>query len=600
MSAQITLKDAFWAPRIRVDRDVTIPAMYRQLKESPRWNSLKHTWKHGDPNQPHLDWDSDIAKFVESVCCAMRHVDSKSAQHATFLSWVDEAIDMIATAQGPDGYINTYHTVVAPEDRWNNVAHNIELYDAGHLLEAAVSHYKSTQSARFLDIMKRYINYIGTIFGPEEGKLHGYPGHQEIELALFRLYEVCPEDRYFKLAQYFIEERGKGKTKFFDDEARTRGDDPETWIPPPPPGVDIPYFPKPRDYWYMQAETPIRELQKIRGHSVRTQYYLAAVQDLANITHDKTLDKAVDNLWRNMVDSKLYIHGGIGSNHLWEGFDEDYELPLDGYAETCASIGILFLGKRMLQRRLSGEIARVMERALYNNIIGGVSLDGTSFFYNQPLSTDKMARSNWFEVCCCPPNLGRLLNSLEEYVFTTKGSLVALNLYIGAEYKSDNVKINVSTTYPWEGKVEIYLQSQCEVAFAIREPEQPYQISTESNVVDGYIHYDPRIWNTTIVLSINISPRVIESHPMVQATKGKVAVERGPFVYALETMDTPTPLDEVVLRPGQQFQERKLKIQDTEVVALQTGEFQLVPYFAWGNRKPGEGLRVWINKDGSA
>lgn len=598
------IDDAFWNPRIKVNQQVTIPIMYKQLRESPRWDSLKHTWKHGDPDdlRPHMDWDSDVAKFVEAVCCALKWIPASEPLHATFLSWVEEAIDMVEAAQGPDGYINTYHTVVAPEARWTNVAHNIELYDAGHLLEAAVTHYQVTGSTRFLDIMSRYVDYICTIFGPEPDKIHGYPGHQEIELALFRLYQVRPEQRYFDLANYFIEQRGYRQGEFFDMEARARGDDPETWIPPPPPGVTVPYFTGPRAYWYMQADEPIRETRQVRGHSVRVTYYLSAVQDLATLKGDRSLDAAVDRLFDNMVDCHMYIHGGIGAMHRWEGFGENYELSLNGYAETCASIGILFLGRRMLRRRLSRKVARTMERALYNNVLAGVSLDGTSFFYDQPLSTDRSTRHTWFEVCCCPPNLSRFLNSLEDYVFTVRpqSQTVALNLYIGSEYESaaGDVHVKVATKYPWEGHVEVSVHSQSEVGLAIREPDHPYEISPSpehSSVKDGYIHFPPKRWNSeTLTLSFPLSPKLVRSHPLVQATQGMVAVERGPLVYCLEAIDTAQPLESVIIDPREDFKEERIQIADVPVVALQAKNFRLVPYFACSNRRPGEGLRVWM------
>ncbi|OIW30433.1 DUF1680-domain-containing protein [Coniochaeta ligniaria NRRL 30616] len=597
--ARVKIDDAFWNARIQVDRKVTIPYMFRQLKESPRWNSLKHTWKHGDPDQPHMDWDSDVAKFIEAVCRALNWIPEADPIYSTYSSWVEEAVDMIEAGQGPDGYFNTYHTVVVPEERWTNVTHNIELYDAGHLLEAAVTHYGVTKSTRFLDIMCRYVDYICTIFGPEPGKIHGYPGHQEIELALFRLYHVRPEKRYFELAQYFLEQRGYQDGEFFDNEARARGDDPATWIPPPPPGVDISYFPHPRAYWYMQANQQIRDTEKLCGHSVRSMYHLAAVQDLASLTGDKTLNEAVDRLFDNMVECHMYLHGGIGSIHVWEGYGENYELPLDGYAETCASIGILFLGQRMLQRQLSRRVAEVMERALYNNVAAGVSLDGTSFLYDQPLSTDHMKRHSWFEVCCCPPNLSRFLNSLEEYVFTVSDNTIALNLYIGSHYKSDTVEVKVSTKYPWDGHVAVQIHSETEIAFAMRQPRDTYKISAsvKGSVDNGYIHFGPKKWDETIVLTFDMQPRLVKPHHLVKSTQGLVAVERGPFVYALESRDAVGPLDSVALSSSDKLSEEKVQIGGLDVISLRSGDFRLIPYFACGNRSQGEGLRVWL-KDG--
>jgi DUF1680 family protein len=338
-------------------------------------------------------------------------------------------------------------------------------------------------------------------------------------------------------------------------------------------------------------------------------YHLAALQDLAVLKDDPSLQAAVDRLFDNMVDCHLYIHGGIGAMHQWEGFGDNHELPLDGYAETCASIGIMFLGRRMLQHRLDRKVALAMERALYNNIVAGVSLDGTSFFYDQPLATDHATRHSWFEVCCCPPNLSRFLNSLEDYVFTPAdgGHGVALNLYIGAQYRSADIEVVVATKYPWEGHVEVSIRSlsqgqekQTGFAFAMREPEPPYTLSASGySVRDGYIHFPPKKeWNDTITLSFAITPKLVRSHPQVQATQGMVAVERGPFVYCVETMDSVEPLDASLIDPREGFKEKTLKVADVEVISLRTKTLQMVPYFVWGNRKPGEGVRVWLKNAG--
>ena len=557
------IDDTFWNKRIEVTRTSTLPSMLDQLKITGRWDCLKLKWNHGDPNTPHIFWDSDIAKFVEGLCYGLQYMDKKDSQYAQFVvEWIDEAVDMIQAAQGPDGYINTYFTVVEPENRWKNICHQHELYCAGHLLESAIGHYESTGSERFLDVMCRYIDYICQVFGPKPGQKHGYPGHPEIELALVRLYAVRPEKRYYDLLNYFVEQRGYNNAEFYDQEARERGDDPLTYI-------HRAKWPTPRSYWYCQSEDLTRNLTEIKGHSVRAMYYLAGVQGLANINGDKTLDDAVQRLWRNMIDTKLYIHGGIGAIKQWEGFGDEYELPLTCYAETCASIGILFLGKQMLERKLEREVAQVMERALYNDVLGGISIDGRSFYYDQPLVGMGMKRQDWFKVSCCPPNVSRLFNSLDKYVFTVKRDFVAVNLWIGSVYCTDDVNIKITTSYPHQGFIQVDISTQKPLGFAIRAPEQ-CQLSTELpyQETNGYLCFDSRIWDDKIVIEFELPTKIIHPNPKVESTKGKLAIERGPFVYALEQSGYSGPLSTVSISDETQFEKEETSTDGAHYVAL--------------------------------
>uniref|UniRef100_A0A060TEY4 ARAD1D18040p n=1 Tax=Blastobotrys adeninivorans TaxID=409370 RepID=A0A060TEY4_BLAAD len=596
----MTPVNGFWNQRAAVTRTATLPAMYRQMKDTGRWDAMRMTWKKGDPNEPHIFWDSDIAKVVESACYALMHMDKSDPQYETFMAWIDDAIDMIKKAQGPDGYVNIYYTVVAPEKRWTDVAHQHELYCAGHLLEAAVAHHKLTGSNEFLDVMCKYIDYICTVFGPGDDQLHGYPGHPEIELALVRLLEVRSEKRYLDLLTYFVNERGNNGGEFYDHEAENLGIDPMNFIPGP--HYKGKSWPDPPCHWYMQAEAPIRELKEIKGHSVRAMYLLAGVQGLANITKDKSLDQAVDRLWRNMVDTKMYINGGIGAVHEWEGFDKEYELPLGCYAETCASIGILFLGKRILERKLDGEIPSVMERALYNDVIGGVSLDGTSFYYDQPLVGRGLKRSSWFEVSCCPPNLARLLNSLDMYAFTLKDDTLAVNMWIDGKYKvSDGVKVIMKTDYPLQGKVELEVLSDKEIELDIHVPEDDFKSSISGNMKDGYLRLSKRKWNDKITIEYDMKPKVVRPDPRVEATKGTLAVERGPFVYGLEQSGSSLPVKDVSIPLDAKFEEEQVTIESTTVIALNhtlpSGDkVQLLPYFVLGNRVPGEDFVVFFSE----
>ncbi|KAK9476109.1 hypothetical protein V1514DRAFT_201709 [Lipomyces japonicus] len=592
------INDKFWDSRIAVTRTATLPAIFKQTKETGRWDSILLKWKHGDTNEPHIFWDSDIAKLIESVVFALNYTAHDDPQRELFLSWINEAIRRIGLAQHDDGYINIYYSVVKPGKQWTDLAHNHELYCAGHLLEAAVAHYQVTGSTVFLDIITHYVDHIARTFGPHDNQKKGYPGHQEIELALLKLYAVKPEKKYLDLAQFFIEQRGFNHGEYYDQEAIAQGIDPLKYVP----GNGHPSWPEPPSYWYMQADDQIRNLEKIKGHSVRALYYLTAVQGLANITNDQTLHDAVHRLWTNMVDTKLYVHGGIGAIKDWEGFGDDYYLPLKCYSETCASIAILFLGKQILEHGLDGSVAAVMERALYNNVLGGISLDGTAFYYDQPLIGTGLKRSTWFECSCCPPNVTRLFNNLEEYVFTEAEDFLAVNLWIGASYVKKDFTVHVATEYPHEGQIKVDLSSETPVGFAIRAPDVEYEISIKSgsSIKNGYIYFEPRKWKDTLIISFDLKPKIIKPHKLVEATKGKLAIERGPFVYAVEQTSSAVPVGEVTITQETEFEQKQVEIEGVHVTALSTTvngkPVEFLPYFVIGNRNPGEDFAVWIDE----
>jgi uncharacterized protein len=592
------IDNSFWNQRVQVTQAATLPAMYSQMKQTGRWDAMRLTWKKGDENEPHIFWDSDIAKVVESACYALRGLEDPELSKQ-FKSWIDDAVDMIKKAQQPDGYINIHFTVVEPENRWKDVAHMHELYCAGHLLEAAIAHHEVTKSNEFLDVMCRYIDYICTVFGPGKNQLHGYPGHPEIELALVRLLSIRNEPRYLSLLKFFVDERGKNGGEFYSQEAKNLGIDPMNFVPGKfntgKPWPDAPCF------WYMQAEAPIRELTEIKGHSVRAMYLLAGVEGLANFTKDSTLNDAVDRLWRNMIDTKFYIHGGIGAVHQWEGFAPEHDLPLDCYAETCASLAILFLSKQILNRKLDGEIPRVMERALYNDAIGGVSLDGKSFYYDQPLVGRGMKRSSWFEVSCCPPNLARVLNSLDFYAYTERDDIFAINMWMGGKHHSKDVSATITSDYPSRGNIEIDLVTERELEFALYLPDTQYISNIEGKVVDGYLRFTPRKWNTKISVSYDIKPKIVHPSSKVSSTKGMVAIERGPFVYGVEQSGSSIPLNQISLSESSKFSEELVTVEGTTFVALNlqsedNEKVQFVPYFVLGNRVPGEDFRVYVNE----
>lgn len=602
------IKDDFWSERIRTVSTNTLPSMYKLLHETGRWDFFDFNWKEGI--SPHIFWDSDIAKFMEAVCFAIKYTEEGDARNLQYKSWMDDITRMTLKAQQPDGYLNTYFTQVKPTERFKNVAEEHELYCCGHLIEAAVAYHEATGSKVLVECLCRYLDLICDTFGDESGKLHGYPGHQEIELALVKLIKIVPEPRYKKLLDYFIEQRGYKNGKFYDDQARARGLDPDTYRPEGDydhlPGVHFDsLWPTPRSYWYFQADVLVRDAQEVKGHAVRQVYFLTAVQALASHKDDDGLRTAVKRLFKNMVDKKLYIHGGIGAIARWEGFGEDHDLRWDGYSETCASIGLVLLCEKMLVDNLDREVALVMERALYNDVLGGVSVDGESYFYNQPITGEKgLKRLSWFSVSCCPPNVARLFNSLEKYAYLLSSDSIAIHLYIGAEIKNDHINMKLETGYPHKGKFEISLKTSKPISLAIRAPDHFSSSNVNFTERNGYLHFEPKVWDEVIVLDFEIKIEVVVPDDKVEANRGHLAVQRGPFVYALQKsgVQGDTPLSHLHIRRDQEFTEKLETIRDTKYISLLTTisgvVCKFVPYFVTGNENPGEDFRIWIKESG--
>ena len=648
---QVAIDGPFWAPRQQVNREVTLPIEYEQCERTGRIAAWKLDWKPGQPNPPHHFWDSDVAKWIEAAGYSLAtHPDEELEQ------LVDGVIDMIAGAQQEDGYLNIHFTVVEPENRWKNLRDMHELYCAGHLMEAAVAYYASTGKRRMLDVMCRYAETIDTVFGPGEGQKRGYPGHEEIELALVKLYRVTGEERYLDLAKFFVDERGR-QPHYYDVEARARGEDPQDFHG--------------QGYDYNQSHVPVREQDTAEGHAVRAMYLYSGMADVAAETGDESLVAACERLWWNVTQRRMYVTGGIGSSSYGERFTYDYDLPNDvAYAETCAAIGLVFWAHRMLQFDGDRVYADVMERALYNGVLSGVSLDGRTFFYANPLEVDpekharrpdlfrspsvSPTRQGWFRCACCPPNIARLLASLGQTVYSQSGREAYVHLYVGgrAELELDGQSVTLiqETRYPWEGEVQITVHPQREASFALalRIPGwsrgaslevngQPLEVGASAAVKGGaspgegavppndltergYARID-RIWRPgdTVRLSLPMPVERIWAHPTVQEDCGRVALQRGPLVYCLEEIDNGPHLHSIALPRDAalkaEFDENLLggvvvirgeaERQDASECqgalyrparpATKAVPLKAVPYYAWANREPGEML-VWIRE----
>ena len=453
--ANVKLDDPFWAPRQEVNRKVTIPHMYQMLVDTGRIAAFDLNFTRTVPSSiVEIFGDSDPAKWLEAASYSLiTHPDPELA------ALVDQVADKIISAQQPDGYLNTHFTAIQPEMRWKNLRDWHEMYCAGHLMEAAVAHHQATGDPKLLNALARYADHIDQVFGPKPGQKRGYAGHPEIELALVRLYHETGERRYLDLCKYMVEERGQSNPHYYDVEAVERGDDPKKfWA---------------RTYEYCQAHVPIREQDKVVGHAVRAMYLMSGVADLAHEYDDPTLLETCEALWHNLVHQRMYLTGGIGPSRHNEGFTFDYDLPDEtAYAETCASIALIMWNHRLLQFTGDGKYADVIEQALYNGFISGVSHKGDHFFYVNPLaSAGDHHRTPWFVCPCCPPNVGRILASLGNYLYSTSEDGLWVHLYAQNEatvaINGQNVGVQIVSDYPWDGQVKLTVTPQSAQEFAL-------------------------------------------------------------------------------------------------------------------------------------
>lgn len=578
--------------------------------------------------------DSDLAKWLEAVSYKlMSDPDTKLEQIA------DETIELIGKAQQEDGYLNTYFTVKEPDKRYTNLCECHELYCAGHMIEAAAAYYRATSKNKLLHIVCRMVDCIDAVIGPkEEGKLPGYPGHEEIELALIKLYQITKEEKHLKLARYFINERGK-QPSYFDEEFERRNHEAHFSYLYPPYGMYS------NGSKYAQYHLPIRDQDAFVGHAVRCMYMASGAADVARMTTDGALLDVCRRLYENMAQRRMYITGGIGSTPNGEMFTYDYDLPNDlVYGETCASIGIMFFMQRMLLAEQKSCYADVMERALFNTCIAGMSLDGKNFFYVNPLEVDPVAsrenpnrkhvlptRPAWFGCACCPPNLARMITSLAEYLYILKNDEIYVNLYMGNEAAVDlngrTVSFVVDSDYPYSGDIKFLMKSKGTYSLNLRIPDwskKNWKIiinhkEEKIGIRDGYAILRRR-WSEgdTVKLVLDMNPKRMYANPKVSKDVGKVAIQRGPLVYCLEEVDNGSGLQQLFLpkeselkvvgRPDKlmgivEIQTVGVKLTSkadelyTENPAHQYEPLQLtfIPYYTWANRGENE-MTVWIRE----
>ena len=623
----VQIKDGFWKPMQDLIIDTVIPYQEKILNDEIPGVEKSHALANfriaaGMENGEFYGMvfqDSDVAKWLEGVAYSLVvHPDAELEKRA------DEVIDTIEKAQQEDGYLNTYFTIKEPEHRWQNLQECHELYCAGHMMEAAVAYYDATGKDKLLKVMERMADHIDRRFGPD--KITGIPGHQEVEIGLMRLYHTTGEERYCKLAEYFINERGKNPN-FFYEESQKRG-----WTHF---GID------PKDTVYNQSFATVYDQKEAVGHSVRAVYMYTAMADIAGTTGDERLYQACSDLWKNMTEKRMYLTAGIGSTGELEAFTKDYDLPNDMvYAETCASIGLIFFAKQMLELEADGKYADVMERAFYNGTISGMQADGKRFFYVNPLEVNPgisgvvpgykhvlPERPGWYACACCPPNLVRLITSLGKYVWDETDTTIYSHMFVGQNAELEKADIEVESSYPWEGKVTYHLHSkdEGEYTLAIHIPGYLKEICVKVNgelvnwkkqMKNGYLYLTRKWGESQVELTFDLEVRKVYANKNVREDAGKTALMRGPFVYCFEGVDNGNDLqamcissdmqaetfvgetgvlkDKICVRvQGYEDQRESDTLYSEEKPDYQPRELTAIPYYLWGNRGINQ-MRVWM------
>jgi uncharacterized protein len=620
----VHLEGDFWRERLETVLTRTIPSQHVQLGAHGILDSLTL------PNPPpplrfprnhhnftvQVFWDSDVGKWIEAASYALSH-----RRDADIESKIEDITDKLERAQAPDGYVNCWYLQREPDKRWTNLRDNHELYNLGHLLEGGIAYFLATGRRRLLGILERYVEHVRTTFGPGPNQKRGYCGHQEIELALIRLYHLTGERKHLDLAGYFINERGE-QPHYFDEEARRRGEDPKDfWA---------------KSYEYNQSHMPVREQTKVVGHAVRAMYMYSAMADLAAELKDDGLKRTLEVLWADVISSKMYITSGLGPAEANEGFTEDYDLPNESaYAETCASVALIFWAQRMLHLDMSGKYADVMEQALFNGALTGLARDGQHYFYSNPLESDgRHSRWAWHTCPCCTMNSSRLVASVGSYFLSRSDDAIAFHLYGGisatVRLSGGQVTLREVSAYPWSGDIRIEVNPETPFPFDLKlripgwtrnatASVNGAPVAVEQATKDGYLTISRR-WQTgdAVTLELPMPPQRIYAHPAVHMDVGRVALKRGPLVYCVEEVDNPGgPVQRMKLpRQATVKPERRSNLfggivtLTADAMRLQDNGWQntlyrsdppveapatltALPYYLWANRGAGSML-VWL------
>lgn len=611
---KVQLKDQFWLPKIEINRTVTIPASFQKCEEEGRLENflIAGGQMEGEVRGSMPFDDTDVYKIIEGASYSLTTTPDSILE-----SYVDSLIGLIAVGQEADGYLTTWKTIdptrspaawCPPGERWEGLAWSHELYNSGHLFEAATAHYRATGSENFLDIAIKNADLLVQVFG--DGVNVQVPGHQIVETGLVKLYNVTGNEAYLKLARHFLDGRGDSSLR-------------EVW------GA------------YNQDHLPVIQQRDAVGHAVRAVYMYAGMTDMAVLYNDSAYRSAVDALWENVVYKKTYITGGIGARHDGEAFGENYELPnLTAYNETCAAIGNVYWNYRMFLLHGHAKYMDVLERSLYNGVVSGVGMDGKTFFYPNPLSCDlsyafnqgALTRKPWFDCSCCPTNLCRFMPSVPGYVYATSKEGVYVNLFVDSETQiemaASKVDIHQKTIYPWDGDIRIgispekrasfkvmiripgwvnsgplpgdlyhYVLDQADEKFTLKVNEEEIAFTVEK----GYAIID-RLWaqGDEIYYHLPMPVKEVLAHTLVEDNRGKIALERGPVVYCVEAVDN-ADFDRVVASGVSQFEVVAHPDFSGGIRAIKAirkdGDlaYTAIPYYTWNNRGPSK-MKVWLDQ----
>lgn len=635
----VRIQDSFWSSYQQLVQNTVLPYQWRALNDRIPGAEKSHAianfkiaagLQSGD-FYGYIFQDSDVAKYLETVAYSLSLRSNPKLEETA-----DKLIDLLGKAQQPDGYLDTYFIIKEPIKRWTNLREAHELYCAGHLIEAAVAYQAATGKRKILDIACRWADLIDNTFGRGVGRIRGYCGHPEIELALVRLYEATGVERYLSLARYFVEERGC-QPDYFAMEAK-RPDAWSAWA------AGDGYDPK-----YFQCDKTVRDQTEAKGHAVRVMYLYSAVADLARMLNDRGLKRACGRIWDDITNRKMYVTGGIGSTAQGEAFTGPYDLPNDTmYTETCAAIGLVMFAHRMLKMDADVRYADVMEKALFNGALGGISLDGTKYFYVNPLEVRpdtcehnpsfkhvKPARQSWFGCACCPPNIARLITSIGKYAYTQSGRVVYVHLFLGNQTRLNvdgrEVDLKEETDYPYAGQVKLTvgIAEKTDFTLSLRVPAWCRKFSLRVNgkrvkgtmLKKGYLPLR-RSWKNGDTIELNLEMPVIRvrANSKLPHDAGKVALQRGPLVYCFEEADNGKDLHDLripkttkwsfhheskllggtIVLSGKALRSVEKRCEKKALYSTQTPTFKkvtarAVPYSLWGNRKTGE-MRVWLNE----
>lgn len=591
--SDIEITDGFWKAKQDMVKNTTADAVYNRFCDTHRFSALKCDWHEGEENMPHIFWDSDVAKWIEGISYIL-----KKERNEHFEKIIDESIDLIEKNSDEHGYFNS-HFLVTRKDKRFCLRDQHELYCAGHLIEAAIAYYQATGKNKFLKLMCKYADYIEQIFVKDKSADFTTPGHPELELALVKLYNITNEERYLQLAKFFIDEHGKHNENLYEFSNEL----------------------------YNQDEMPLRERQTAEGHAVRSMYLMCGAADVAYLYNDEELLDACKRVFDNVTNKRMYITGGIGSTHIGEAFTVDYDLPArTAYAETCAAISLAMFAGRMSEIEANSKYADIVEKVIYNGFLSGISMDGKSFFYENPLEIDPdfndinpstkskerfpiTQRLEVFDCSCCPPNIVRFIPSIADYMYTYDDDILYVNQYMNSETQCGDIKICQNTHYPENGCIKI----KCSAGnrrIALRIPGwcKNFKINVGYEMKNGYAIINPC---EEITLELDMPVTFIRANRHVHDAAGRVAVMRGPVVYCAESIDNVSDLKNIKIDINAEYttSDSEFLLPTIETIAYQEPEsdllympakddyekipLTLIPYYAFANRGTTEML-VWF------